>query len=214
MLSELQDIDKSGTLDVHELELLAATAGKKMSRRQLTDAMKHMDADGSGEVDFEEFKDWWTHGVLQPPKGGTVFRQISEKMEAKAKNVRTLFRSFDENADGTVSQHEFRKGLDNLGINLTDTEFTELMETVDEDNSNEIDYNEFANSGIMGGKFFAARNPQGFSGCKTNAEVIVKRRNEYKDFTNKKVDSFWSSFRESPSLVIGNMVKVGGTGSF
>ena len=29
----------------------------------------------------------------------------------------------------------------------------------DEDNSNEIDYNEFANSGVMGGKFFAARNP-------------------------------------------------------
>ena len=28
---------------------------------------------------------------------------------------RTLFRSFDENADGTVSQHEFRKGVRNLG---------------------------------------------------------------------------------------------------
>ena len=26
-----------------------------------------------------------------------------------------LFRSFDENADGTVSQHEFRKGITNLG---------------------------------------------------------------------------------------------------
>jgi hypothetical protein len=86
------------------------------------------DADGSGEVDFEEFKDWWTHGgyplpgplarlahvsdsfrgpratfslvssgVLQPPKGGTVFRQISEKMEAKAKNVRFVH----------ASQHHF-----------------------------------------------------------------------------------------------------------
>ena len=33
----------------------------------------------------------------------------------QCKNVRTLFRSFDENADGTVSQHEFRKGIANLG---------------------------------------------------------------------------------------------------
>ena len=52
---------------------------------------------------------------------------------------RTLFRSFDENADGTVSQHEFRKGVRNLGIDMTDEEFNELMETLDEDNSNEID---------------------------------------------------------------------------
>jgi hypothetical protein len=55
------------------------------------------------------------------------------------------------------------------------------METVDEDNSNEIDYNEFANSGIMGGKFFAARNPQGFSGCKTNAEVRTRRVQPWAD---------------------------------
>ena len=45
---------------------------------------------------------------------------------------RTLFRSFDENADGTVSQHEFRKGIENLGIVVTDDEFAELMETLDE----------------------------------------------------------------------------------
>ena len=38
------------------------------------------------------------------------------------------------------------------------------MQTLDEDNSNEIDYNEFASSGVVGGKFFAARDPKGFSG--------------------------------------------------
>jgi len=45
---------------------------------------------------------------------------LSQKVQISAdflqcKNVRTLFRSFDENADGTVSQHEFRKGIANLG---------------------------------------------------------------------------------------------------
>eukprot|EP01048_Picozoa_sp_COSAG05_P029753 COSAG05_NODE_9963_length_590_cov_1.201629_2_plen_81_part_01 len=61
-----------------------------------------------------------------------VFRQISDKMEQKSKNMRTLFRKFDENADGTVSQHEFRAGLTHLGIEVTDDEFKELMETIDE----------------------------------------------------------------------------------
>ena len=52
----------------------------------------------AGEVDFDEFKAWWVHGVMAPPKGSSVFRQISEKMEAKCNNMRTLFRKFDENA--------------------------------------------------------------------------------------------------------------------
>jgi Ca2+-binding EF-hand superfamily protein len=137
-LFEDMDVDGSGTLDKHELELLAASAGKKMTKRQIADAMRAMDKDSSGEVDFEEFKNWWVHGVMEPPKGSTVFRQISEKMEAKARNVRSLFRSFDENADGTVSQHEFRKGLSHLGIDVSNQEFDELMETLDEDNSDEI----------------------------------------------------------------------------
>ena len=52
---------------------------------------------------------------------------------------------------------------------------------VSQDDSNEIDYNEFANSGVMGGKFFAARNPKGFSGMNTQKEVVEKRRMEYKE---------------------------------
>ena len=74
-----------------------------------------------------------------------------------------------------------------------------MMETIDEDNSNEIDYQEFANSGVMGGKFFAARSAQGYSGCRTNKEIVNRRRAEYKDFANKKVDNFWASFRNNPS---------------
>ena len=52
------DVDGSGTLDENEVVALAAAGGKKMSRRQLADAMREMDEDGSGEVDFEEFEAW------------------------------------------------------------------------------------------------------------------------------------------------------------
>ena len=41
------DVDKSGTLDEGEVELLCATAGKRLTKRQLHDAMVSMDEDGS-----------------------------------------------------------------------------------------------------------------------------------------------------------------------
>jgi hypothetical protein len=50
--------------------------------------MRSMDEDGSGEVEFDEFQNWWISGVMHPPKGSEVFRQLSEKLEAKCKNVR------------------------------------------------------------------------------------------------------------------------------
>ena len=61
-----------------------------------------------------------------------------------------------------------------LGIELTDSEFKELMQTIDEDDSNEIDYNEFAKSGKLGSKLFAARTSN--SGCSTRKELLEKRK--------------------------------------
>ncbi len=61
-----------------------------------------------------------------------------------------------------------------LGIDLTDSEFKELMQTIDEDNSNEIDYNEFASSGVLGSKLFAARTSN--SGCSTRKDLLEKRK--------------------------------------
>jgi Ca2+-binding EF-hand superfamily protein len=169
------DEDHSGYLDRAELGNLAERAGRHLTDRQLDDAMQHMDADNSGEVEFEEFVDWWEHGKVEPPQGSVVFQRITEQVERKVRDVRTLFRKFDENCDGTVSHKEFRDGLSlQLGINLTDSEFKELMQTIDEDNSNEIDYNEFAASGMLGSKLFAARTSN--SGCSTRLELLEKRK--------------------------------------
>ena len=115
--------------------------------------------------------------------------------------------------------------------------------------------NEFANSGVMGGKFFAARSAmvnsrrrrrhhhhrrccrccclffcrrcscfadsrqsfscaQGFSGCNTQKDIVEKRKVEYKDFTNKKVDSFWTKFDRDPQHAIKAIVRSGGSGAF
>ena len=50
-----------------------------------------------------------------PRHGQQVFPPVSDLRTWAFFVGRTLFRSFDENADGTVSQHEFRKGVRNLG---------------------------------------------------------------------------------------------------
>jgi hypothetical protein len=53
------DDDGSGLLDIDEIPKLAALLGLRLTPEQKEAAMQEMDADGSGEVDFEEFWKWW-----------------------------------------------------------------------------------------------------------------------------------------------------------
>jgi calmodulin len=56
------DIDESndGTLDAQEIWRLCRDMGAELDARELKEAMREMDGDGSGEVDFEEFHAWIT----------------------------------------------------------------------------------------------------------------------------------------------------------
>merc|ERR1711865_731626 len=192
------DQDGSGYLDRDELALLAGRAGRHLSQRQLDDAMTSMDGDGSGQVDLAEFTAWIEHGRVLPPQGSAVFQRVSEQLERKVANVRKLFRKFDENKDGTVSTHEFRTGLKNSGIDLTEREFQQLMGTIDEDNSGEIDYQEFAKSGVIGGRLFAARTKS--SGARTRNELLKDRKMEERRFGQSKMDAFWARAMVEPRL--------------
>lgn len=74
---------------------------------------------------------------------GSILQQIADKVEQKSKNIRIVFRNFDEDKSGSVDYQEFRKGLEHIGIHLTDVDFQTLLGVVDNDNSGTIDYNEF-----------------------------------------------------------------------
>ena len=53
------DADNSRTLDRGEVETLFKKIGQKKTTQELTAAMRQMDSDGDGTVDFKEFKKWW-----------------------------------------------------------------------------------------------------------------------------------------------------------
>ena len=56
------DVDGGGTIDAGELSVLAERMGLGLSEAELANAVKEMDADNSGEIDFEEFFRWYTSG--------------------------------------------------------------------------------------------------------------------------------------------------------
>jgi Ca2+-binding EF-hand superfamily protein len=56
---ERYDADGSGAISARELQLLCADLGVHLSKREVKDALKKLDKDGSASLSFEEFFPWW-----------------------------------------------------------------------------------------------------------------------------------------------------------
>eukprot|EP01043_Picozoa_sp_COSAG02_P064590 COSAG02_NODE_9489_length_2200_cov_1.556878_1_plen_591_part_10 len=59
---EAVDVDRGGTIDASELAVLAENLGLTLSESEMAAALNDMDADGSGEIDMQEFIDWYVGG--------------------------------------------------------------------------------------------------------------------------------------------------------
>ena len=54
-----QDTDGSGSLDLSEVERLAAALGVVLSQASAVQIFAQMDVDGNGHVSLREFEKWW-----------------------------------------------------------------------------------------------------------------------------------------------------------
>merc|ERR1712070_193496 len=54
------DEDRSGYIDVKELRELLEKLGEELSEGELDQAFRELDSDGSGEIEFFEFVEWFT----------------------------------------------------------------------------------------------------------------------------------------------------------
>lgn len=137
-LLEVVDNDKSGCINYQEF----------------VEDLKHTDEQVGGFIGGPQHAAMAKSGALTSPpaplcaaasgrSSSSILHQIADKVEQKAKNVRVVFRNFDEDKSGHVDYVEFRRGLTHLGIALSDADFQTLLDVVDNDKSGTIDYNEF-----------------------------------------------------------------------
>jgi Ca2+-binding EF-hand superfamily protein len=140
------DNDQSGTIDYNEFvedlksvdEQQGGFFGDPGAEKKIV-AAHPTQAPQAGEAMIDAH----THITGSGRSGQTVLAFIADKVEQKSKNVRVVFRNFDEDKSGSVDYDEFRRGLAHLGITLSDEEFQALLGIIDNDQSGTIDYNEF-----------------------------------------------------------------------
>lgn len=78
------DKDGSGYLDLEELRALIDSLGAKFTDKEMADALKELDSDGSGQIEESEFISWWVNRSLNARAGGGLIAMKLKKLARKA----------------------------------------------------------------------------------------------------------------------------------
>ena len=127
------DEDKSGSISRLEIDRRLKKYAKLIPEQQF--ALRKMAGGRRGAALSTTVK-------LDRSSGRPVSELIRDALAANAVRVIDLFRDWDENGDGLISQKEFYQAMAPLGLDVSREEALELFDQFDPDGSGTIEYKE------------------------------------------------------------------------
>lgn len=133
-LTELKDIfamfdkDNSGSIDIKELDAMVSSLGIAATPEDLHDMIQEADLDGSGTIEFSEFK------LLIGPH----FQK-----EKPPEDYVEAFKFFDKDGDGFISRTELRHIMNTVDVSLAEADIEEMIKEADANGDGKIDFDEF-----------------------------------------------------------------------
>eukprot|EP00947_MAST-08B_sp_MAST-8B-sp1_P005014 g5014.t1 len=104
------------------------------------DIFEHMDLNRDGKVRYNEFcvfvEDEY-HEEVEERVQELISREVDKT------GMRRVFEKFDRDGNGRISKSEFSRGLDKLGLDVSEVEVARLMRRFDVDGDGAIDFGDF-----------------------------------------------------------------------
>lgn len=187
------DGDKSGSISAKELRKIFTSLGEPVSLASVKEMIREVDANGNGEVEFDEFLD-----ILRRQRGKN---QYSVSLELailfgpkELENLKRQFIRLDLDGSGFIDEHEIQALIKKLGRKVEEFDLEDMLLEVDADGSGTIGFNEFLQivatmmKGDQNGKrsAFAALLDMGIAQGVLDGldEVIVKSRQKVYEWWN------------------------------
>lgn len=120
------DENEDGVLTAAEFRRGLARIDHGLSDSQVSDLMRRLDRNGSGQVNYVEFLKKFGDVHVDPKRavGGTwkwedIETDVRNKLRDSFASLRSAFDAFDKDGDGKVSFKEFKDGLNKLQLGLS-----------------------------------------------------------------------------------------------
>ncbi|KMZ67353.1 putative calcium-binding protein CML17 [Zostera marina] len=136
------DHNNDGNLTQLELGSLLRSLSVQPSADNLEALIEKSDSMSNGMVDFADFVD-----LIAPELGIEIDEEQTRSRGSGAyteDQLRVLFRFFDKDADGFMTEADLAHSMANVGHALTDEELTGMIDEADTDGDGLISFEEFS----------------------------------------------------------------------
>ena len=131
--------DKAGLQTSHKVSTMYDWAKGVGAKAEV--GLKEMD-----EVKLKQSQEDRLRAKRQRKVVDQVFAVIRENMINLRLNATAIFEEFDEDSSGFLSYWEFTKGLERLGVKLSDARLEMIMKDLDVDGTGQVSLVEFENA--------------------------------------------------------------------
>uniref|UniRef100_A0AAG5D5R4 EF-hand domain-containing protein n=1 Tax=Anopheles atroparvus TaxID=41427 RepID=A0AAG5D5R4_ANOAO len=125
------DQEKKGCIGTQMVGTILSMLGHQLDDKMLKEIIDEVDADGSGELEFEEFVTLAARFMVE------------EDAEAMQQELKEAFRLYDKEGNGYITTQVLREILKELDDNLTNEDLDMMIEEIDSDGSGTVDFDEF-----------------------------------------------------------------------
>ncbi|KAJ8951046.1 hypothetical protein NQ314_007746 [Rhamnusium bicolor] len=122
------DVEKKGSIGTVMIGTILSMLGIQTTDQMLRDIISEVDADGSGELEFEEFITLASRFMVE------------EDAEAMQQELKEAFRLYDKEGNGYITTSTLKEILKELDDKLTSDELDMMIAEIDSDGSGTVDF--------------------------------------------------------------------------
>lgn len=131
----LFDKDGDGLISFKEFHSALLIAGIHASKDELQVLFNKADKNSDGQLEISEF--------VSLMKSSDLMHEPHQDEETPTETARKLFKAFDLNGDGYISDGELRQLFNVLGENVTEGDISSMMAISDKNGDGKIEFEEF-----------------------------------------------------------------------
>lgn len=131
------DPNGTGSINVRQFQAMAANFGVWLSGESLNLAIKMIDSDGSGTIEYNEFLRWYKQSSF-------ASLSLDDKLLERRHTAALLFSKYDDDKSGVIDRQEFIGLHSELTMKkLTTYSVDKALEDMDMNGDGQIQFNEF-----------------------------------------------------------------------